>query len=94
MEETEFLGVCCLVLAGLPGIKEVGAGLPLLGMLVNLAVEIGEGKRVSWQSVLTFVEAGATVEHPVVICTMILRKVMDQSVRGASNKKCNFLPVQ
>lgn len=94
MEETEFLAVCYFVLAGLPGIKEVGADLPLLSRQVNLAVSMGEEKRVTCKNVLIFSEAGATVAHSVVICTMILRKMMDQSIGGASNKKCSFHPVQ
>lgn len=93
MEETEFLAVCYFVLAGLPGIK-VGADLPLLSRQVNLAVSMGEEKRVTCKNVLIFSEAGATVAHSVVICTMILRKEMDQGITRASNKKFNFLPVQ
>ena len=79
--------------AGLLEIGGAGAGLPLFDVQVDSVVRIKDERKHRCQTVLISFEAGATVEDPVDICTMVLERVMNQGGRGAKRRIWSFLMV-
>jgi hypothetical protein len=72
------------VSVGLLGIKEAGAGLPLLGVQVSSEMKIRDRTGTTFQNASTSLEADATVEQNVGICTVNMTKMMVHGAIGAN----------